>query len=252
MSKIDWSKEHRQAPIGLLLFFTDTLRTILKAAWPLLIIFLFNGESENRNQIYFWVGVAGSIFVLINGLLSYWFFRFSIVNNEFVVHKGYLKKIKLAVALDRIQTINIKQNIFQKILGVVSVEIDTAGAKETEIKLIAIKEELSSEFEKAFGLNNSNKTKESTLDIPVEKKSSTIINLEITDLLKVGISENHLKNLMIVVGIVYGLFIRWRKYLKSKLKDLLLKALKHLKKWILPYIFIWQFLFSSFRFLCHW
>ncbi len=215
MNSIDWSKEQRQAPIGLILFATSALRKIIKGMWPILLLYVFKDKKEDNIQYYFYIVLASVAFLVINSLLSYWYFRYSIIGNEFVVKKGYLKKIKLAVDIDRIQSVNISQNIVQQILGLVTVEIDTAGAKDAEIKLIAIKKEYANEFETKFAALKSDKSVEFTEissernDERIEKtkpKTKLLIKISFADLLKVGITENHFKNLLIVFGLVYGLY----------------------------------------------
>jgi len=224
MSNIDWTKENRQAPIGLLLFFSNTLVKLVKTLWPLFLISLFNKSSDNKDVFYFWLSISATSFILINGSLSYWYSKFSIINNEFIVKKGYLKRVKLSIAIDRIQTVNIKQNILQKLLGVVSLEIDTAGANKTEIKFIAIKEELAAEFEKLFGRNSSKQPlkEEDAIqsnEITINEHSKTILHLGMSDLLKIGISENHLKSLLIVVGIIYSLYSQLQGGFEKKIEE---------------------------------
>lgn len=246
MSKIDWTKKQRQAPIGLLLFAANTLRAILKAAWPLLLIFLFKENTTDRTFLYLWLSIGGAIFMLIHTVLTYWFFKFRIIGNEFVVNKGYLKKIKLSVALDRIQTVNIKQNIFQRILGVVTVEIDTAGAKDAEIKLIAIKEEFAADFEETFGQSSPTKANDESVESAKEKpfivnednllktesysnSKTPIVGLSVVDLLKVGISENHLKNLLAIVGLVYGLYYQLGDIFQKRIEEFAAKGVDNIE-----------------------
>lgn len=211
MSSIDWTKEQRQAPLGLLLFAANTLRKILKAAWPVLLVLIFKESEKSKDDLYFWTAIIGAFFILAHSLLSFWYFRFSIVDNEFIAKKGYLKKIKLSVDIDRIQTVNIKQNILQQILGLVSLEIDTAGAKDAEIKLIAIKKEVAVELEKKLAeKSNIKNTVESSIDTDANNTDTTaaksIIELSIEDLVKAAISENHLKNLLMIFGLTYGFY----------------------------------------------
>ena len=231
MSNIDWSKKQRQAPIGLLLFAVQTLRKILKGAWPILLLFIIK-DGDNKNELYFWLTIAGTLFILINGSLSYWYFRFNIEGDEFVIRKGYLKKIKLAVAIDRIQTVNIKQNIFQRVLGVVTVEIDTAGAKNAEIELIAIKKELASEFERKFGQIRTNSSVNNEINSDNIKNTQQAVNkpiitLSVEDLLKVGISQNHLRNLMVVVAFVYSFYYQLGNRFQSQIEEYAEKGIEN-------------------------
>ncbi|MCK5847111.1 MAG: PH domain-containing protein [Bacteroidales bacterium] len=237
MGNIDWSKEQRQAPIGLLLFAAQTFRNILKGAWPIFLLFIIK-DGDSRNELYFWAIILGTAFILINGSLSYWYFRFNIEGDEFVVRKGYLKKIKLAVAIDRIQTVNIKQSIFQRIIGVVTVEIDTAGAKEAEIKLIAIKKELASEFEKRFGRTVAASIDTNDIETSVSndaqnvasQSNNPLIELSVEDLVKVGVSQNHLKNLLVVIAFVYSFYYQLGQTFQNQIEEYAEKGMQNIEK----------------------
>ena len=86
--KLDWSVPQRQAAIGLVLFSLDTLRKLIKGVWPLLIVVFFRGGDGDKDQLYFWMTIGGTVFVIANALLSFWFFKFQIVQEEFIVKKG--------------------------------------------------------------------------------------------------------------------------------------------------------------------
>lgn len=218
MNKVDWSILQRQAPIGLVLFSVDIFQKLIKGVWPFLLIVFFRQGDGNRDQLYFWASIIGIVFIIVNAALSYWFFKFQITKQEFVVRKGYLRKVRLSVPLERIQTINIKQNIIQRFLNVVSLEIDTAGAQETEIKLIAIKKEvaeaLKKEFQKSIDQNKASTQSVEATDTVGQAK--VILKLSIKDLIKVSLSENHIRSLFIVVGLVFGLYYQVKEVFENE------------------------------------
>ena len=242
MNNIDWSKDQRQAPIGLIVFFVATLRNLVKLLWPVLIGVLFskaNAEDSNliKEQIYFYGSIAFVVFVLVNSFLSYWFFRFRIENNELLIKKGYLKKIKLSIPLERIQTVNINQNLIQRILNLVSVEIDTAGATDTEVKLIAVDRKLAESLRKKIEIDLSISEKE-LLDVEKEE-SKIILALSLGDVIKVGISENHLRSFAAILGISYWLYSQIKDFYKIDADKLILNSyetLNHIN------IFFWLFI----------
>lgn len=222
MNSIDWTKEHRQAPIGLILFFADTVRKLIKASWAVILLLIFKNKEEDSGHLYLWLILGGSAFLLINALLSYWFFRFQLIDDELVVKKGYLKKIRLTVPLDRIQTIQIKQNIIQQAIGLVTLEVDTAGSAAAEIKFIALKEETAELLKEEF------QSKISQNEIPIsedeqeenqstQNKEPLSFQLGMRDLFKVGLSENHFRSFFVIVSILYWAYYQIESIFEEKL-----------------------------------
>lgn len=260
---IDWSIPQRQAPVGLVLFSLDTVRKLVKAVWPFLIIVFFRGGDGDKDQLYFWMTIAGTVFIIVNALLSFWYFKFQIVNDEFVVKKGYLKKIKLSIPFDRIQTINIKQNIIQKILGVVALELDTAGGKDAEIKLIAIKEQVALELKQELELGKKEQSSlEDDFDLDVKDATDTdqpnqkslLFRLDVSDLIKVGLTENHLRSFFIVFGLVYGLYYQVKDVFEEEAEQFAQESYQTLEGlsyeiyfWIAGFVLIFSVLISFVR-----
>ncbi len=257
MNKLDWSKEQRQAPIGLIIFSIETIRKLIKILWPVLIpIIAEQGNSKQisvlKEQTYFYGTIAVVVFVMINSLLSYWFFRFQIINGELLINKGYLKKIRLSIPLDRIQTVNIKQNIFHKILNLVSVDIDTAGGKDVEVKLIAIKKTVAEALKDEIQKNAKSITNTPEKIITDEIKENTteeILALSLSDIVKVGLSENHLRSLAAILGIGYWIYSQFQDYSGNQADEFVTNSTQiissnHISFYFWIFIFLLMFMIS--------
>jgi len=235
MSKIDWTKEQRQAPIGLIIFSIATIQKLIRFFWPILIpIVVGRDHSEHSNpvkeQIYFYGTIAIVVFVMLNSLLSYWFFKFQVLDGELLIKKGYLKKIRLSIPLDRIQTVNIKQNLVHKILNLVAVEIDTAGGKETEVKLIAVKKTVADALkDKVRAYSKNKKTINEEATGTDEEKTENILALSLSDVIKVGISENHLRSFAAILGIGYWVYSQVRDVSNLQVEDIVIGGVETLE-----------------------
>lgn len=192
MNNVDLSKPMRQSPLGIVMFAIVATRKLARAIWPLILVYAVKNNSlPEQVKFYIYLALGFVILLLItHGILTYFYFYFHIENDEFIVNKGYLKKVKLAIPLERIQTINIKQNIAQQILKLVSLEIDTAGSSGKELKIIALKKPFAEEIQKFLTIKE---TPEISENIVNEEETKTILKLDIGDLIKVGITENHLR-----------------------------------------------------------
>ncbi len=209
MNNPELTKPMRQSPLGIILFALVAGRKFIKAFWPIILIYIVKNNSMNDEvKFYIYLIVLFIVLLLIfHAVLTYMYFYFRIENNEFIVNKGYLKKVKLSIPLDRIQTINIKQNIFQQVLKLVSLEIDTAGSAGKELKIIALKKPFAEEIQRQLTMNKpvqSDETGELKDEVITEEAGKLIMHLKLDDLIKVGITENHFKSALAILAIGYG------------------------------------------------
>ena len=67
---------------------------------------------------------------------------------EFLIKKGWLKKTKLSVPFEKIQQVNINQNIIHKVFSLYEIQMDTAGSKDTEVDIKAVSRNIAEDFKK--------------------------------------------------------------------------------------------------------
>lgn len=71
-------------------------------------------------------------------LLWYLFYRYEITAEKIIIRWGILSRHERSVPFEKIQNIHIKRDILHRLLGLASVEIETAGAATVEIALNAV------------------------------------------------------------------------------------------------------------------
>lgn len=74
----------------------------------------------------------------IMGGLSWWRFVFVVADGELRVTRGVLSEEKLAIPLNRVQTVSLEQGLLHQILNLTTVAVDTAGSSGTEFKFDAL------------------------------------------------------------------------------------------------------------------
>lgn len=175
-----------------------------------MLVFIVNNEklADVLMYIYIGTGILAAVFI-VHSILHYLYFYFQFTENEFVITKGYLKKVRIAIPYERIQSVNSKQNVLQQLLKVQTIEIDTAGSAKKEVQLIAIDSETAillqeqlSHRKKSGAQTDSEGDTEPAAQQEPEKK--LILRLDFGDLIKIGISENHLKSAVLVLVLVSG------------------------------------------------
>jgi len=195
----------RQSKIGILLIFLTRIFTLLKGFWAILAYFLFTKFSMST-LIYMLLGLGIiSILALIYSVIYYKNFLFHIdaLKQEFVVEKGVFTKEKIAIPFDRIQQVYIKKSILQRILNVDSFVIETAGSKGEEIKIQAISNGDANRLLEIL-LKEKNNYSENIPDSEFTEKIDKVPywthKISFITLLKIGISTNYLRGLVLIVG----------------------------------------------------
>jgi len=146
--------------------------------------------------------------------MTFFRFYFSLDENSILIDKGVLKRTKVNIPFERIQTVNLQQNLLHQMFGVVSLEIDTAGANKSEMTIDALKKE-DAEAIRQFILEEKKQIlgqKDQVAgEIVHEEKEEekggekTLLQLSFSDLLKIGLSQNHLKSMALLFAFAFSI-----------------------------------------------
>lgn len=200
----NFTQPQRQSPVGVLVMFFDTIRHWARGLWPILVVWIF--KFNEINKTFFLLAVSGLFLVIaVFAYLRYLNFTFFLdyENQEFVIHDGVLNKSKTTVQLDKIQQVNITQSLIQRIIGVYSLDVDTAGSAQKEGKIKAISHRLALEL-KACLLNNERKVNKTEEEVEIQEITTSearpFIQISFLSLLKVGITSNYIRSLGIILA----------------------------------------------------
>ena len=181
--------------------------------------------SSNIRNNYLHFVIIGFIVLLLLQLLysykSYLNFKFHIEGKRFFLRSGVFKFTDTDIPFDRIQNININQNLIQQMLNVVGFEIETAGQGSAEIKIKALKRQDAVALKQILLKNKTEESPEVTseegsAESTREKSSEVIFKLEIGRLFKVGLSANYLKGF----GLVFVFIMTLIQYIEDIFSNL--------------------------------
>ncbi|MFA6483767.1 MAG: PH domain-containing protein [Bacteroidales bacterium] len=255
MSRLDFSQPRRQSVKGLILIFFQEGRNAIKIFWPLLVPLVLSKHSDNKLLFVGAALAAGVILLMIHTILYYWKFLFYIENQQFILRMGYLNRKTLTIPIDRIQNVNTNQTLVQQFLHVMSVEIDTAGSSKKELKIHALSKpvavqlamELSRYLESKQTVNQENETK------PVPEEM-LIMRLTNRDLLRIGISQNHLQTAFLIFIFGIQFYNQVKEYFKEKAEQYAQEAFEYISQsgWaiissMIVFFLILSFLYSMVR-----
>ena len=217
MPEFNFSEPQRQSAVGLILIFATSLYHIGRNLW--VVIFYFAFRDLDTRTLFF--AAAALILVLLLSLgysvLYFLNFKFHIdhKNEEFVLQKGVFSTDVVNIPFQKIQQVNFKRNILQRIIGVYSVVVETAGSQEKEVEIKALSEEMANalaeklmayaEEERLEAQNGSAEEVEVTVQTSVKASPHWEHRVSPFTLVKLGLTSNYLRGVGIIIAFYFTL-----------------------------------------------
>lgn len=216
----DFSKPQRQSAAGIVINGAYILQKFVRALFIPLALFIV---KSNKTAIFFTaMGLAG---VLVLSLIYAYFYylKFTFYLNpekqEFVIDKGVFGRKHLNIPVEKIQQVNINQGFLQKLIGVYSLQIDTAGTDSKEVNIKAISGEIAYALKEH--LLNGNATANLSPDttpiaaVAIETPETPLVTIGTGTLLKVGLTSNYGQSIVLLLGFSYAVFHNIKELLKA-------------------------------------
>src|SRR4029079_12098696 len=194
---VDFSQPQRQAPVGMIIIFLNTIRNLIRGFFPIIIAFVIKPKAINLDTFYS-VSLGVLVVSAVIAYLRYRNFTFYLdkENETFVITEGVLNKKRITIQLNKIQQVNINQSLIQKIIGVYALELDTAGSNKKEGNIKAISHRLALAL-KARLMENEKEVitseKDNVHEVSV-KEEEPFVKISLSSLLKLGMTSNYLKS----------------------------------------------------------
>lgn len=123
----------RQHPVAAV---TTVLEIVKRNFISLLLLLFVTSGSESFISLF---GILSVVLVLlIGGILSWLRFTYRVVDGELQIEQGVFVRKNIYLSRERIQVIDIKAGVLQRMFGLVEVEVKTAGSSSKEAKISAI------------------------------------------------------------------------------------------------------------------
>lgn len=126
---------------------------IIKSNFISLMLLLFVTSGESMVSLFGILSVL--VVLLVSGVLSWLRFTYSVVDGELRIEQGVLVRKNIYLSKERIQVIDIKAGILQRMFGLVEVEVKTAGSSSKAAKISAISREKAEQLKAALRTDHS-------------------------------------------------------------------------------------------------
>ena len=137
----DWQ---RLSPFAILSFVGLAVkiggRGAIQGALPVLAAILLLGDNEPLDDIGVLLPIFGVLLLVVAliAVIQWAYFKFQIAEDRLLIRKGFIKKTALDLPYERVQGINVERSLVDRIIGLVSVTLDTAGSFQAEGKLPSV------------------------------------------------------------------------------------------------------------------
>ncbi|WAC40670.1 PH domain-containing protein [Pedobacter sp. SL55] len=217
---LDFSEPQRQSAAGILINGAYIVQRFVRAMFIPLVLLIF--KSNKIALLYTALGLVAVLVVsLIYGYFYYRKFTFYLdtLKQEFVIDKGVFGRKNLTIPVEKIQQVNINQGFLQKLIGVYSLQVDTAGSDSKEVNISAIsgqiafalKEHLLNGEKEAISEQNNDELAASQH----LQKETPFIKISAATLLKIGLTSNYGRSIALLITFGYAVFHNIKELLKA-------------------------------------
>src|SRR5688572_22406885 len=109
-----WETPQRQSPAAIFIMLLKAGISLVKMFWPVIIIYLLKKRNDPGESNIFWIVIGFGVLTIAGAILKYWFSKFYISNENFIIETGWLKKKTVTIPLRNIQAVHLQQNVWQQ------------------------------------------------------------------------------------------------------------------------------------------
>lgn len=217
--KTDWTKPQKLSLVALLFITGKTI----KESWVLILYFIIRAfvkqneepdDTEKRSDklIYFLLFTAAFLLVFqIQKFIQFFKTRIYIKDNELIEQTGIFTKKTKTIPIQKIQSVHLVQNYIHRFTDTCTMKVETAGSEKTELELSAI------DYLKAQDLQDILQQKEAVSAANISDNYSTqLMGLSNFDLMKLAISENHIRTLSLIFAFAMSRLDDLRQFFGKK------------------------------------
>ncbi|MFP4369040.1 MAG: PH domain-containing protein [Candidatus Kapaibacterium sp.] len=196
----EYHHEKRLHPMSLL------YRGISNAPAMLIPLYLVLSGGDSEEWVYVLILILSLMITMPAIVLNYIYFSYYITPDELVIKSGVLSKKQRNIPIARIQNIGSEQNFLSRILGLVKVQIETAGGVETEGNLEFVSLKDAEEIEKVIKTYQKEKAEENEETEIIDKDSEEKNKADA--IYKLSFKDNVLFGMMRLRPVIL-IFIAW-------------------------------------------
>ena len=198
--KSAFGEPRRQHFLGTIRYFTRNVNLFVRSFFPILAGLALSDEFRRYIEV---VAIVLLTLIVFAAVIEFWRFRFHVDGQSIVIQKGLLEREVITIPFERIQALHLEQAPWQRFVGLTALKIDTAGTSGAEVDLQALKLSEAHAFRDGIMALRSNLAPSIETS---EMEPKRLVSLSTRALLKVGVTQDHLRNGFIALGAIVALY----------------------------------------------
>ena len=206
MSK-PFSEPQVQSKLGVVFIFLAQAYKFIRIFGAAIVYFLLKGTDAPYINELIAGGVIFLLLILGFSILSFFRFKFHVdyTNSEFVLQKGVFQTALITIPFSKIQQVYFKRSLLQRVIGVYSVILDTAGSSTQEINIKALSETEAKALQKILmravqsEQNEEPDTRPGAPAADALKDTVWTHKLSIFTLFKLGLTSNYFRGVWLIL-----------------------------------------------------
>jgi putative membrane protein len=157
------------------------------------------GKRDPARVLYVILGLAATFLLLgLYYVVEYLRFRYSIGAGELTFTSGVFVVKKTSIPLENIQSVHLKQGYINRLTDTYGLKVETAGTDGEELEIKAI------DREQALALQDVLQSRKQHTERRDEPESDVLIVIRPMELLKLAVSENHVKTFLVILAFAFS------------------------------------------------
>jgi putative membrane protein len=192
----------RTSPLAAVFWLGRIYQAIAKNAWQSLaplaaFVVAFRGDRLTAAIAGVTILVGAT---LVHAFLRWWFFRYRVTPDSILIRDGVFRKRQLDIRFERVQGINTTQNLVFRLFRLVTVNVDTAGAKGEEGQLPAVRHTVAEALRERIRRTPRPATPEGVEAVPAGAPSERLLSLSLGEVVRIGLSSGRVFLALVVIG----------------------------------------------------
>ncbi|WP_442845429.1 PH domain-containing protein [Leeuwenhoekiella sp. H156] len=227
-----FSQPQTQSKLGIIFIFLGQSVKFVRIFGAAVIYFFLKGFEANSELVSIALSVLIGVLLLLLGFsyLSFQRFRFYIDydNREFILQKGVFNTEVISLPFSKIQQVYFRRSLLQRLIGVYSVILDTAGSSAQEINIKALSESEAKDLQQILMEEVTAQKQQETNDVEATadhksgEDSVAVHKLSVLALLKLGLTSNYFRGvwlILIFLGSLYQQFGEFQLIEESQYRE---------------------------------
>ena len=216
----DWQ---RSSPFAVVFFAGSIARIFARglsgALIPLVALVLILRDNPRGFIVLFSIVAGALVLFLVIAAIQWLCFKFRIEEDRLLIRKGIFRKTALDLPFERVQGINVERSLVDRILGLVTVTLDTSGSVLAEGKLPSIRTELADYLRAGVGAFRppprgdasdaedglSDSTHPGAPLVDASSQRSMLLKLGAADMIRIGLASRNFILVLAIVGLITDL-----------------------------------------------